>query len=611
MKKITFYSIIFFGMLILLMNNACNKKDSVTDYNNDLPTTPVKINSLSTTIALPASQLVITGSGFSSTDNLSVRFSHNISYQVDVPVLQSSSTSLIVSVPPFITSDNAPFLIDTVNIQIIKKSGTGTVESNKIEGFCIRNLPSSIAVPGIVTLNFLNWEINNYINIQQEIKGTEMDTPSLNNAISDNLSNLQSLAAKVKIIVNAPSSVFSLGSINGVTLNIGSKEMLQCDRYILAMFSALSSMEVSPSLHSQNISSQDILSKLNAVPCPSEALAQFEELQNPGGYSDNSHYDCVVSSVPDAIAAAYKVVAGAGTAALGILALAGAPAIALALPSAAIIYATVMTSGMQITIGSSLKNIDNKAALAAIHAGVDQIEDMCTGMLVGTVLPHAAGAVKDIYNGFKSLSQAFISTPATDCSYSLSEYSKPFISSGGSGSVSVIAAAGCTWTAASEAAWITVTSGSSGSGNGTVAYSVKANSSNQQRTGSINIADKMFTITQEGSVNQSGSFNGDWAGTFNGIYTGLSGSTWEYKDQQLSLTIWGTKIYGGAPSLGSGNIDASGNAAWGNTGERNSSFSFTGTFSSDGSASGTWTQTILSYGQLSGSGQGTWTATRQ
>ena len=52
MKKITFYSIIFFEMLILLMNNACNKKDSVSNYNHDLPTTPVKINSLSTTITL-------------------------------------------------------------------------------------------------------------------------------------------------------------------------------------------------------------------------------------------------------------------------------------------------------------------------------------------------------------------------------------------------------------------------------------------------------------------------------------------------------------------------------------------------------------------------------
>ena len=52
MKKITFYPIFFFGMLILLMNNACNKKDSVTNYNNDLPTTPVKINSLGTTISL-------------------------------------------------------------------------------------------------------------------------------------------------------------------------------------------------------------------------------------------------------------------------------------------------------------------------------------------------------------------------------------------------------------------------------------------------------------------------------------------------------------------------------------------------------------------------------
>jgi hypothetical protein len=39
----------------------------------------------------------------------------------------------------------------------------------------------------------------------------------------------------------------------------------------------------------------------------------------------------------------------------------------------------------------------------------------------------------------------------------------------------VTAGSTCDWTASSNAAWITVTSGASGSGNGTVSYSLTAN----------------------------------------------------------------------------------------------------------------------------------------
>ena len=46
---------------------------------------------------------------------------------------------------------------------------------------------------------------------------------------------------------------------------------------------------------------------------------------------------------------------------------------------------------------------------------------------------------------------------------------------GGPGSVAVFAAAGCSWTAISNAPWIRVTSGAAGSGNGAVNFVVNAN----------------------------------------------------------------------------------------------------------------------------------------
>src|SRR6185312_8057594 len=61
------------------------------------------------------------------------------------------------------------------------------------------------------------------------------------------------------------------------------------------------------------------------------------------------------------------------------------------------------------------------------------------------------------------------------CSFSINPTSASFAAAGGSGSVTVSTSAGCNWTAASNNSFITVTSGASGSGNGTVNYSVAAN----------------------------------------------------------------------------------------------------------------------------------------
>jgi hypothetical protein len=63
------------------------------------------------------------------------------------------------------------------------------------------------------------------------------------------------------------------------------------------------------------------------------------------------------------------------------------------------------------------------------------------------------------------------------CTYSIDPTSEHFSSSGGTGSVNVTAESGCDWTATSNDGWITIISGSGGSGNGTVNYSVSSNSS--------------------------------------------------------------------------------------------------------------------------------------
>ncbi|MBS1787158.1 MAG: pre-peptidase C-terminal domain-containing protein [Acidobacteria bacterium] len=81
------------------------------------------------------------------------------------------------------------------------------------------------------------------------------------------------------------------------------------------------------------------------------------------------------------------------------------------------------------------------------------------------------------------------------CAFTLSATMASFEFGGGTGSFNVTTTGGCQWAATSNANWITITSGSPGSGNGTVNFSITANTG-PARMGAITVADQTFTITQ-------------------------------------------------------------------------------------------------------------------
>lgn len=85
------------------------------------------------------------------------------------------------------------------------------------------------------------------------------------------------------------------------------------------------------------------------------------------------------------------------------------------------------------------------------------------------------------------------------CRYSISPPGQSFPASGGTGSINVSTQSACSWNASSNVSWMTITSGSRGTGNGTVYYSINANSDSSSRTASSTIAKNTFTVTQEGN----------------------------------------------------------------------------------------------------------------
>ena len=156
-------------------------------------------------------------------------------------------------------------------------------------------------------------------------------------------------------------------------------------------------------------------------------------------------------------------------------------------------------------------------------------------------------------NGWSSATYLNV-IPNTSCSYSISPNGQSYGSSGGSGTISVTTGSGCFWNAvSSDTSWLTITSGSSGSGNGTIYYSVAANTSTSSRTGTITVGGQIFTVNQAGATscsysisptNQSFSSSGG-SGTIS-VTTG-SGCFW---NAVSSDTSWLTITSG---SSGSGN----------------------------------------------------------
>lgn len=88
----------------------------------------------------------------------------------------------------------------------------------------------------------------------------------------------------------------------------------------------------------------------------------------------------------------------------------------------------------------------------------------------------------------------------TICSYQISPETASYSKDAAAGTFAVTTAASCGWSAVSNAPWLTLTSGSQGSGSGTVAYAVARNLDIAERSGAIAVAGRTFAVTQSGDT---------------------------------------------------------------------------------------------------------------
>jgi ABC-type arginine transport system ATPase subunit len=203
---------------------------------------------------------------------------------------------------------------------------------------------------------------------------------------------------------------------------------------------------------------------------------------------------------------------------------------------------------------------------AQSNAGWLTITSGSSGTGNGTVVFSVAANTGSARTGTLTIAgQSFTLSQAASCSYAIKPSTQSIGSGGGSGnSIAVSTTAGCAWTAASNAGWLTITSGSSGTGNGTVVFSVAANTGSA-RTGTLTIAGETFTLNQAAScsysINPSTQSIGSNGGSGNSIaVSATAGCAWTAASNAGWLTITsgsngtgnGTVVFSVAANTGSG-----------------------------------------------------------
>jgi len=173
----------------------------------------------------------------------------------------------------------------------------------------------------------------------------------------------------------------------------------------------------------------------------------------------------------------------------------GAVTVALKLPSSLTLSSiggtgwscagTSCTRSDALAPGTAYPAITVNATLAASGSGQSISNAIVSGG--GSLFSASAQDVMDVM------------PPGNYCSYSLDATAAALPPSTASGTVQVSTDAGCPWNAAADQAWVTFNGASSGSGAGSVSYSVAANSG-AARTATLTIGGQSFSIRQSSAA---------------------------------------------------------------------------------------------------------------
>jgi len=161
---------------------------------------------------------------------------------------------------------------------------------------------------------------------------------------------------------------------------------------------------------------------------------------------------------------------------------------------------TCVGAGGGVCTASGSGNINDTITLppagSVTYTGVCTLAVGESRILTNTATVTAPGGVTDPTPGNNSTTDTDTITSCLSIA-ALTPLNQVMSAGGGAQNVNVDVSRGCSWTAESNAPWLTITGGSSGNGSGSVQYIVEANPGPNPRRGTLVIAGKPFIVSQD------------------------------------------------------------------------------------------------------------------
>jgi hypothetical protein len=139
---------------------------------------------------------------------------------------------------------------------------------------------------------------------------------------------------------------------------------------------------------------------------------------------------------------------------------------------------------------------DMTTGVLSAGASATLLKDVTTYVDVAPCVATGGGLASPCVSVSNTANGATTGSPVPICTFSLSQSNQSIDTTGGTGSVTVNTSNGCAWSATSNANWVVVVSGASGTGTGVVVYQVAANTTGQPRSTSLSIAGQTLVINQ-------------------------------------------------------------------------------------------------------------------
>lgn len=173
----------------------------------------------------------------------------------------------------------------------------------------------------------------------------------------------------------------------------------------------------------------------------------------------------------------------------------------------------VVAAGGSITVAVTASNIGCTwtSTVSSGAASWITINGNAGGTGDGSVRLTIAANTGPLRTGIVTIAnRTFTVIQANGCVYSLSPTGLNINENGGNRSFNIVTGTGCTWTVASNATWITITSAASGTSSGTINFTVAANTG-AERNGTITAGGQIFTVNQVNLIVSN--LNNDGAGS--------------------------------------------------------------------------------------------------